>query len=277
MMQTNIVWGRRYQIYIFSSVFYFTLSQPDQASLTASECPAVISPLMDAERALGLLIGLHSSHQARSLPLSPPEVETQQWLKSQLFSGGLQLGHRPVLVPDQEEHKQMAEIQSDSEQDKPKNGDNEKVPPRSNPPSDATKPFLQALADGRLQDPNVQAFLSICERYCRSRHFVLPIEFPPTHPVEVTVRLLIACILKHHDLGHVALALVEHVGQGEGSLLHHHKHYIPKSLSEICRVVYQTRRHLLKVSSASPSCINVSFIFFPLSIDKECKQLYKYT
>ncbi|KAJ8028688.1 E3 ubiquitin-protein ligase HERC2 [Holothuria leucospilota] len=245
--------------------------EPDQASFSSSECPAVISPLMDAERALGLLIGLHSSHQARSLPLSPPEVETQQWLKSQLFSGGLQLGHRPVLVPDQEEHKQMAEIQSDSEQDKPKNGDNEKVPPKSNPPSDATKPFLQALADGRLQDANVQAFLSICERYCRSRHFVLPIEFPPTHPVEVTVRLLIACILKHHDLGHVALALVEHVGQGEGSLLHHHKHYIPKSLSEICRVVYQTRRHLLKAHQDQ----NIHYEELCAPVMERCQFLFK--
>lgn len=203
---------------------------------------------MDAERALGLLIGLHSSHQARSSPLSPPEVETQQWLTSQLFSGGLQLGRRPTLTPDREEHKQMAEIHSDSEQDKPKNGDKEKSHTRMNPPWDAAKPFLQGLAEGRLQDSKVKAFLDICERYCRSRHFVLPIEFAPMHPVEETVRLLVACILKHHDLGHVALALVEHQGQGEGSLLHHHKHYIPKSLSEICRVVYQTRRHLMKVS-----------------------------
>lgn len=164
-------------LYLNASNYFL---QPEQDSSSVGEASAAVFPLMDAERALGLLIGLHSSHQAQSLPLSPPEVDTQQWLTSQLFSGGLQLGRRPPLTPDQEEHKQMAEIHSDSEQDKPKNGDKEKSHARTtNPPADATKPFLQGLAEGRLQDPNVKAFLDICERYCRSRHFVLPIEFPP--------------------------------------------------------------------------------------------------
>ncbi|PIK54291.1 putative E3 ubiquitin-protein ligase HERC2 [Apostichopus japonicus] len=165
----------------------------------------------------------------------------------------------------------MAEIHSDSEQDKPKNGDKEKSHTRMNPTWDAAKPFLQGLAEGRLQDSKVKAFLDICERYCRSRHFVLPIEFAPMHPVEETVRLLVACILKHHDLGHVALALVEHQGQGEGSLLHHHKHYIPKSLSEICRVVYQTRRHLMKTHQER----NVQYEELCAPIVERCQFLFR--
>ena len=58
-----------------------------------------------------------------------------------------------------------------------------------------------------------------------------------------TVRLLMAVLLKHHDLGHVALGLVEHglaeVGQKKG---------IPRSIAEVCKVVHQAKRSLIKVS-----------------------------
>ena len=92
----------------------------------------------------------------------------------------------------------------------------------------------------------MKAFLSQCDRYCRLHHMVAPLEFPMSHPIEVAGRLLMACILKHHDLGHAALALVEHGGQGDG--LGHIRHAaMPKSISEVCRVVYQTKRSLIKV------------------------------
>ncbi len=74
----------------------------------------------------------------------------------------------------------------------------------------------------------------------------MPLEFPNTHPVEVTGRLLMASILKHHDLGHAALALVEHGGQGEG-MLHGRHGSLPKSIADVCRVVYQAKRSLIKV------------------------------
>ena len=49
------------------------------------------SPLMDAERTLGLLLGLHAAQQARSSPLSLEEQDCSHWLQSDFFRGGLQL------------------------------------------------------------------------------------------------------------------------------------------------------------------------------------------
>ena len=55
-------------------------------------------------------------------------------------------------------------------------------------------------------------------------------------------RLLLAVLLKHHDLGHVALSLVEH-GQSERD-----KHILPRSLVELFKIVNQTRKSLVKVN-----------------------------
>ena len=55
-------------------------------------------------------------------------------------------------------------------------------------------------------------------------------------------RLLLAVLIKHHDLGHVVLGLVEN-GQGDTV-----KHTLPKSLIELLKVVSQVKRSLIKVS-----------------------------
>ena len=51
-----------------------------------------------------------------------------------------------------------------------------------------------------------------------------------------------AVLLKHHDLGHVALSLVEHGLVDSGR-----KHGLPRSIAEVCKVVYQAKRNLIKV------------------------------
>lgn len=49
------------------------------------------SPLMDAERTLGMLLGLHAAEQVRSSPLAAEEMECGEWLQADFFSGGLQM------------------------------------------------------------------------------------------------------------------------------------------------------------------------------------------
>ena len=60
---------------------------------------------------------------------------------------------------------------------------------------------------------------------------------------KIHFRLLLAVLLKHLDLGHVVLSLIEH-GQGE-----HGKTQLPKSLVELFKVVNNTKRNLIKVRS----------------------------
>ena len=68
---------------------------------------------------------------------------------------------------------------------------------------DPAKPFLQALAESKVEDEIALKFLAAVERFCKQKRFVLPIEFPADHPVEKVGRMLMACLLKHQELGKV--------------------------------------------------------------------------
>lgn len=49
--------------------------QPNQETVTTPDLSSLSSPLIDTERNLGLLLGLHASYLAKSTPLSPMEIE----------------------------------------------------------------------------------------------------------------------------------------------------------------------------------------------------------
>ncbi|XP_052361021.1 putative HERC2-like protein 3 [Oncorhynchus keta] len=64
--------------------------EPNQETVTTPDLSSLCSPLIDTERNLGLLLGLHASYLANSTPLSPMEIECAKWLQSSIFQGGLQ-------------------------------------------------------------------------------------------------------------------------------------------------------------------------------------------
>ena len=62
--------------------------------------------------------------------------------------------------------------------------DKERLYEEENASADATKPFLLALAEGRVAEPMVKVFLAMVDRFVHSHHLNIPIEFPQDHPVE---------------------------------------------------------------------------------------------
>ncbi|XP_070553640.1 E3 ubiquitin-protein ligase HERC2-like isoform X2 [Ptychodera flava] len=218
--------------------------EPEQDMVVSIDTSSVSSPLIDAERGLGLLLGLHANHQAQSLPVSGVEEECEVWLKSELFAGGLQ---PPQLLSPCDEVK--GEPKASATCSATKHEENQKLFARQVSQADAAGPFLQAIVDGKLHEPHVKTFLSYCERYCKHHNLVMPIDFASDHPVEEVGRLLMTCLMKHLDLGHAALALVEHGGQGDigGISGGHHRHItLPRSIVEMCKVVYQAKCSLIK-------------------------------
>lgn len=150
------------------------------------------SPLMDTERTLAMLLGLHAAQQARSTTLSQEETECSEWLGSDFFRGGLQL-----LQPRNPFEEEKGESRSSSVTTTPGAGalsssdmtssaldDKEALFDRQASISDVSRPFLLALAEGRCQDSTVKTFLTVTERYSKQHHISLPIDFPPDHPVE---------------------------------------------------------------------------------------------
>ncbi|XP_014679282.1 PREDICTED: LOW QUALITY PROTEIN: E3 ubiquitin-protein ligase HERC2-like, partial [Priapulus caudatus] len=300
--------------------------------------------LLDTERMLAVLMGLHASYQAARLkrdtkhrydtmysvassrsrdpkssslgglesecresasPLATPKAETenrakengletgsrprrlgrdanmecQRWLCSELFAGGLQL--LQPLNPFEEEKGEMIRSSSttttpDSTPTEPnvlkldsKMEDSVRLQPSlgQNIHTDTTAPLLHALAESRLQEPQVKSLLLHMERYCKSHHMTMPIDFPADHSVEEVGRLLLAVLLKHQDLAHVALTLLlelaaaaaaakqqrrvdmqEHAAHYHQHHGHHHRHaQLPRSLADVCKTVQQCKRSLIKL------------------------------
>ncbi|XP_074492829.1 E3 ubiquitin-protein ligase HERC2 isoform X1 [Sebastes fasciatus] len=210
--------------------------EPNQETVTTPDLSSLSSPLIDTERNLGLLLGLHASYLAKSTPLSPMEIECAKWLQSSIFSGGLQTSQIHYNYNEEKDEDHCSSLGTTTP-------DKAKLYSRRITLSDHAQPFLQAIADNNTQDHTVKDFLCQIERCCKQYHLITPITFPPEHPVEEVGRLLLCCLLKHQDLGHTALSLVSQcalrVDQGK-------QRSLPKSVIDVCRMVYQAKCSLIK-------------------------------
>ncbi|KAL8607282.1 hypothetical protein ACOMHN_047613 [Nucella lapillus] len=220
---------------------------PEKDIVQSMDSSSMSSPLIDAERTLGTLLGLHAAQQVRSTPLAAEEVECGEWLQADFFSGGLQ-----VLQPHNSFDEEKGETRSPSTNTPgatptsehlhlPQVMDKERLYEEENAHGDAAKPFLQALAEGRIAEPSVKVFLAMVDRFADTHHLTFPIDFPQDHPVEEVGRLLMAVLLKHSDLGHVVLGLMEH-SQGETT----HKPTLPRSVLDTCRAIHSAKKALIK-------------------------------
>ncbi|XP_061183765.1 E3 ubiquitin-protein ligase HERC2-like isoform X1 [Saccostrea echinata] len=219
---------------------------PKKDIVQTSDTSTASSPLADTQRTLGVLLGLQAAYQARGTPWSAEEEEYHDWLKSEFFAGGLQ-----VLQPKNQFEEEKGESRGSASggttpgatptsevRHVPGLSEKEKLFDRQASQADTSRPFLASLAEGRVQDTAVKTFLSVMEKY-QKHHHLFALEFPLDHPLEEVSRILLAVLLKHHDLGHAAIAIVE---QEE-----HTKHSIPKSISELFKVVSKTKRSLIQI------------------------------
>ncbi|XP_041128227.1 E3 ubiquitin-protein ligase HERC2-like isoform X2 [Polyodon spathula] len=210
--------------------------EPNQETVNTPDLGSLSSPLMDTERNLGLLLGLHASYLAMSTPLSAMEIECAKWLQSSIFSGGLQTSQIHYNYNEEKDEDHCSSLGSSTP-------DKSKLYSCRLTLSDHSQPFLQAIADNNIQDHTVKDFLCQIERCCKQYHLITPIIFPLEHPVEEVGRLLLCCLLKHQDLGPVALSLVNQstLGVEQGK-----QRSLPKSVTNVCRMVYQAKCSLIK-------------------------------
>ncbi|KAL1023407.1 hypothetical protein UPYG_G00040470 [Umbra pygmaea] len=211
--------------------------EPNQETVTTPDLSSLSSPLIETERNLGLLLGLHASYLANSTPLSPIEIECAKWLQSSIFQGGLQTSQIHYNYNEEKDEDHCSSLGTPTP-DKTK-----QLYSRGLTLSDHAQPFLQAIADNNTQDHTVKDFLCQMERCCKQYHLITPISFPLEHPVEEVGRLLLCCLLKHQDIGHVALSLVNQSALG---LDQTKQRSLPRSVIDVCRMVYQAKCSLIK-------------------------------
>ncbi|KAI8508669.1 E3 ubiquitin-protein ligase herc2, partial [Branchiostoma belcheri] len=236
--------------------------EPDQDVVHPMDTTTISSPLIDTERVLGLLMGLSANSQALSLPVTTMEEECSQWFQSELFSGGLQCLQPPN--PFQEEKGEVRSSATTPASTVPPGGEDSPLGfsrrlSRQTSQTDPAKPFLQALAESRVQEPSVKLFLTSVDQYCKNHHYVTPIHFPQDHPVEEVGRLLLACLLKHLDLGHAVLTFLEHQAHPPDRQAPAAEHppaettgtaaqqaELPNSIGDVCQAVYRAKCSLIK-------------------------------
>lgn len=107
----------------------------------------MVSPLMDVERNLAFLLGLHAHWLSQSTALQPAEEEAQQWLHAVFLRGGLQVLQPPNPY---EEEKGEARSTSSTAGTTPTEPKTPKLEGLHKWTLDRATPFLQALAEHRL-------------------------------------------------------------------------------------------------------------------------------
>ena len=111
----------------------------------------VSSILLETERSLGLLQGLHACRLAHSTPLSSEEEKCASILSADFMAGGLYSAQ--ALIDGMEGDPGQGKL-----------GRLHKVFERQVSTSDISQPFLSALTEAKPEDPTVQQFLALIER-----------------------------------------------------------------------------------------------------------------
>ncbi|KAJ8962033.1 hypothetical protein NQ314_005815 [Rhamnusium bicolor] len=201
--------------------------------------------LLDAERNLGYLLGLHAYNLRQSLLLTQEEKASSQWLKSSFLSGGLQVDQPPNPY-EEEKGNHAAQIQLLKTH-------------QQNPEINS---FINALAESRLSDSYVIAFLAIVEQHSKANNFLTRVDFSFEHPIEEIGRVLYAVLLKHLGLGYVLLPILEAYASQPSTK-------IPKVIGEVIKIVHQTKWNLIKTRQE----VNKSYKEICIPLLEKCRFL----
>ncbi|XP_068082847.1 E3 ubiquitin-protein ligase HERC2 [Anabrus simplex] len=212
--------------------------EPEQEMVQVADASSVALPLIDVERNLAFLLGLHAHWLAQSTPFQPAEEEARHWLHAIFLQGGLQGLQPPNPF---EEEKGEARSTSSTAGTTPTEPRTPRIEGLRRGTLDRATPLMHALAEGRFTDPFVQAFLGVLERHCKHHHLMTHGDFSHEHPVEEVGRLLTAVLIKHLGLGYQVVAVVDQELEGTGVPVR-----LPKHLSDVVRTVHQTKWNVIR-------------------------------
>ncbi|XP_065082582.1 probable E3 ubiquitin-protein ligase HERC2 [Ochlerotatus camptorhynchus] len=198
-----------------------------------------------SECMLAYLLGLRSNILQAGSALQPAEIQCKNLLNSTILSGGLQ-----VLQPSNpfDEEKGEARSSGSTAGSTPTDASSQipiaDVPQMANWPSvlisHRVETMLANLGEAKLTDPLVASWIAICEKYCKENHLIWHQEFPPEHPVMELERLLMGVLIRHQNLGPLALAVVDRELSGNCSKP-------PAPIVNIIKIVHQTKWGIVKM------------------------------
>ncbi|XP_036675839.2 probable E3 ubiquitin-protein ligase HERC2 [Drosophila suzukii] len=212
------------------------MAQASNEEKTSAPGPSRLTHF-SSECALAQLLGLVANLMCSGPALQPAELQCRQLDKSNLLSGGLQL-----LQPSNPFDEEKGEARSSqschstagntpTEQPPPLPLQQQLAPGRGKSQlQQRADAFISGLAEARLSEPPVAAWLALTERYCKAHNLMWHQEFATEHPVQELERLLSAVLIRHQYLGGLVLSALETTESPP-----------PRQLGEIIRLVHQAK------------------------------------
>ncbi|XP_030756884.1 E3 ubiquitin-protein ligase HERC2 [Sitophilus oryzae] len=219
----------------------YCLPEPETPATGNFDYMHTCSMLLDVERNLGYLLGLHSFNIRQSLPLKDEEIQYKQWISAPFLSGGLQADEPPNPYEEEKGESRSTNSTADNTPTEPNRANLAQKRLKSfQLPIDRINSFINALAESRLSDQYVIAFLAVVEQHSKANNYLTRVDFSFEHPVEEIGRVLFAVLLKHLGLGYILLPILDAYSSQPVNLK------VPKSISEVIRLVHQTKWNLTK-------------------------------
>lgn len=237
------------------SFFVGNFVDHDQEAPLLVDPSSLSSPLCDAERILAHLLGLHLQQQVCGLPPEAFEAQLLPWMESTLLYGGGLLKTLPPHDPFEEEKGEARSTGSSAAT--PVSGMTPTEPKALSAASSAPSPLsgalvswsdeslVEAIAEGRLEEPLVSGFLRAVDAFCEQHHLALHMDFGADHPIEEVGRLLLAVAVKHLSCGATLLNTAEQLAL-KGSAIKSSSVQLPGILQDVVRMVQQAKWSLIK-------------------------------
>ncbi|XP_053987984.1 E3 ubiquitin-protein ligase HERC2 isoform X2 [Hylaeus volcanicus] len=220
-------------------VGHYCNSDPENTEITI-DVTDVCSSLIDTERALGFLLGLHAHRMRQSSPLQPAEEEAGVWLNANFLRGGLQILQPPNPYEEEKgEARSNTSTAANSPTEPPLPARTKNEPQKER--DDRVTAFIYALAETHKTDAQVHSFLTIIDKYTKANNLLAHTEFVGDHPVEEVSRLLMAVIIKHLALGHQAIALIDQETGNDNNAK------LTKPLADMVRAIHRIKWNLIRI------------------------------
>ncbi|CAB3375688.1 Hypothetical predicted protein [Cloeon dipterum] len=206
---------------------------PDQQVVPLNDQLVIFTSMLETERMLAFLLGIHARSLAYGPPLQAPETQISQWCHAPFLQGGL-LDSLPGNPYEEEKGDARSTTSNTPTGSTPTKI---KTPMTEFSKVDIGHVLLQGLVDNRFnKEPLVSAFLNIVERHNRTPS----LSDGQEHPVEECGRFLLAVLLRHQGLEQMAITVAQLEADGCPSIR------IPRPLLESLSQVQKVKLKLIK-------------------------------
>lgn len=129
----------------------YCLPEPETSTVGNLDYMHTCSMLLDCERNLGYLLGLHAFNLRQSLPQKDEEVQSKHWITAPFLSGGLQVDQPPNPYEEEKGESRSTNSTADNTPTEPNRGNvAQKMLKSFRLPIDRINSFISALAESRL-------------------------------------------------------------------------------------------------------------------------------